>query len=164
MKDYLVRELAHSDAKALLSFETLNRAWFEANIDARNASFYCESGVSGHIEDLLSRYAAGGWHAFVIVDREGSVVGRANLKDVDQHLGSAEVGYRVAHAYTGRGIATQAVTHLIQVARQQWKLERLAAYVFPENFGSQRVLARCGFVPDPDRGGTDREKRFTLLL
>ncbi|EIK93344.1 acetyltransferase, including N-acetylases of ribosomal protein [Pseudomonas sp. M47T1] len=164
MRDYLIRELTRSDLEALLSFETLNRAWFEANIDARDASFYCEQGVSDHIEDLISRYAAGGWHPFVIVDGEGSIVGRANLKDIDQHLGCAEVGYRVAYAYAGQGIATQAVTHLIQAARQRWKLERLAAYVFPENIGSQKVLARCGFAPDPDRDGKSREHRFTLLL
>lgn len=91
-------------------------------------------------------------------------MGRANLKEIAQHHGSAEVGYRVAHAYAGQGIATQAVTYLIQVARQHWKLERLTAYVFPENIGSQKVRTRCGFAPDMNRGGTSREHRFTLLL
>jgi ribosomal-protein-alanine N-acetyltransferase len=113
---------------------------------------------------MKPRYAAGGWHPFIIVDGEGSIVGRANLKEIAQHHGSAEVGYRVAHAYAGQGIATQAVTYLIQVARQHWKLERLTAYVFPENIGSQKVRTRCGFAPDMNRGGTSREHRFTLLL
>jgi [ribosomal protein S5]-alanine N-acetyltransferase len=162
---YQVRELTHADLQGLLSFEMQNRAWFESNIDARDASFYCESGVSDHIEDLRTRLAARTWHPFVVVDGEGSIVGRANLKDIDQHRGCAEVGYRVAHACVGQGIATQAVLHLMQVARQHWRLERLDAFVFPENIGSQKVLARCGFSRNPETdNGTGREWRFTLML
>lgn len=165
MEKYVVRELTGSDLEALLTFETLNRAWFESNIDARDASFYSESGVSDHIDDLLSRYAAGTWHPLVIVNGEGAIVGRANLKDIDQRGGYAEVGYRVAHACTGQGLATQALTHLIRVARQRWQLERLEAYAFADNIGSQKVLARCGFAqePNPDQG-TRREYRFALVL
>jgi [ribosomal protein S5]-alanine N-acetyltransferase len=165
VKTYRVRELTHTDLESLLAFETLNRAWFEANIDARAASFYSEPGVSQHIDDLLTRLAARTWHPFVIVDNESLIAGRANLKDIDQHRGCAEVGYRVAHACLGQGIATQAVMHLIQVARQHWQLERLDAYVFPENIGSQKVLARCGFSQHPEtEGGTGRECRFSLML
>jgi ribosomal-protein-alanine N-acetyltransferase len=165
LRHFLVRELTEYDLETLLSFEALNRTWFESNIDARDASFYSRSGVSDHIEDLMSRYAAGNWHPFVVLSDDGSIVGRANLKDIDQQGGYAEVGYRVAHAYVGQGIATQAVMHLIRAARQHWKLERLGAYTFSENIGSQKVLARCGFVQDPKTVQSfSRERRFTLLL
>lgn len=166
MKKILVRELKSTDTKALLSFELENRAWFESHIDAREPSFYSARGVSNHIESYLSEYAAGTWHPFVVESADGQIIGRANLKNIDSEMRTGEVGYRVARQAAGQGVATLALTHLIQVARLRWKLEQLIARVYSGNVGSRKVLDRCGFFPDPHpiAENADCEYRFVRII
>jgi len=130
----------------LLAFEVINRQWFESHIDGRDPGFYSPEGVTEHIQRYLADFAKGVWHPFVIEDASHAIVGRANLKGIDPAKGSAEVGYRVAQTACGNGLATLALKHLIQQARTRWQLTQLVAFVYPENVGSKKVLARCGFV------------------
>ncbi|WUR11619.1 GNAT family N-acetyltransferase [[Empedobacter] haloabium] len=161
--EVLARTLRATDVAALLAFELANRAWFERHIEPRAPAFYTPAGVAAHVDEYLTGLANGTWHPFVLVDGDGAIVGRANLKDIDQAARSAEVGYRVAQHACGRGLATLALRHLVRAAATRWRLERLDAFVYPANVGSHRVLARCGFVALPlDAGATER--RFTLAL
>lgn len=161
LPDIVVRTLQSSDAPALLAFELANRAWFERHVAPRDPAFYSPAGVAAHIDGYLAGLAAGTWHPFVLADAEGAIVGRANLKDIDTATGAAEVGYRIAQDACGRGLATLALRHLVGAAATRWRLTRLHAYVYPANAGSQRVLARCGFVAQPLAAGV-AEQLFTL--
>jgi len=161
---FTVRELKSTDAEALLTFESLNRAWFESHIDARDPAFYSLSGVGEHIACYLSGFNAGTWHPHVIEDSNGSIVGRANLKCIDSRTGSAEVGYRIAEHVCGQGVATLALRHLVEEAKTRWGLTQLVAYVFKENTGSMRVLDRCGFLPDHGSRAATGERRFVLPI
>jgi ribosomal-protein-alanine N-acetyltransferase len=83
---------------------------------------------------------------------------------------SIEIGYWIGRPYWGRGYATRAVRLLIEEAQRRG-IERLQAEVFPENFGSIRVLEKCGFLREceverdlPQRGGQRRLIRFQLTL
>lgn len=141
-----LRQLQLDDANALLEFEKKNQAWFERHIDPRPQDFYSIQGVSTHIQELLASYALGRFHAFVLIDENGTIVGRANLKAIKRDQGFAEVGYRIGQHYVGQGYATQAVAHLIDIARSQWQLKHLSAFVIEENKASARVLEKQGFV------------------
>ncbi|WP_017905913.1 GNAT family N-acetyltransferase [Pseudomonas asplenii] len=161
MSSFRVRRLEATDVQALLAFETLNREWFESRIDARDPAFYSIQGVAEHIERYLSGFADGTWHPFVIEDERGHIVGRANLKDIGVSAGTAEVGYRVGHDVGGQGLATLALRHLIQQARQHWKLTQLVAYVYRDNIASRKVLDRCGFRVEqapPEEAVNDRQR------
>lgn len=150
----LFRLLSPGDAPALLAFERANRAWFEAHIDARAPDFYKLAGVAAHIEDCLARHAAGSMHPGLLVDGDGSILGRGNLKDIDCATGRAEVGYRIAASACGRGLAGVVLRHLMELAYGQWQLARLDAHVTVANAASARVLERAGFVlagPSPIR-------------
>ncbi|WP_455923666.1 GNAT family N-acetyltransferase [Pseudomonas putida] len=163
MQPFSLRELRSGDVEGLLAFERDNRDWFEAHIEARDPAFYSHQGVAAHIEAYLSGLANGTWHAFVIEDAGGAIVGRANLKDIDREGRTAQVGYRVAQAACGQGLATMGLRHLIRKAQARWGLEHLVAHVFAGNVGSRKVLLGCGFVPDataPHAG----EDRFVLPL
>lgn len=167
MESYSVRELMSTDAEALLAFEMDNRDWFESRIDPRDPSFYSMQGVAEHIDDYLQGFAAGTWHPFVIENRAGSIVGRANLKSINAQPGSAEVGYRIAQHAGGQGLATLALMRLIQEAQLHWRLTRLVAYVYEENVASRHVLQRCGFQPEPPACNADisgNERRYALAL
>jgi ribosomal-protein-alanine N-acetyltransferase len=166
MNRFRIRELKSTDADALLAFEIHNRAWFESHIDARDPSFYSSQGVAEHIEGYLSGFAIGTWHPFVIEDGSGTIVGRANLKDINPSTGCAEVGYRIGRDACGQGLATQALRHLIEQAQARWQLTQLVAYVFKENVGSKKVLSRCGFVLEQPHSNEEPEVecRFVRAL
>jgi ribosomal-protein-alanine N-acetyltransferase len=81
----------------------------------------------------------------VLVAEDGSVLGRFNLVDIEDH--TAEVGYRVAQHVAGRGVATATVRELCRVAAAHHGLRALKAATARQNAASQKVLTKAGFVP-----------------
>ena len=146
MSTHTIRTLRAGDAAPLLAFELANRTWFERHIDPRPDDFYSASGIAAHVAQFLDEHAQGRLHPCVIVDGQGQVIGRANLKDIDVDLGTAEVGYRIGQEQAGKGLATAALRHLITLAQDEWQLASLCAYAIDGNAASIRVLERCGFV------------------
>ena len=86
----------------------------------------------------------------MLLDDDGSVLGRFNLYDIKD--GAAEVGYRVAKRVAGRGVATAGVRGLCRLAASEHGARRPRARASHENVASQRVLAKVGFVAE---GGAD---------
>lgn len=148
MSTITIRTLRHDDAPALLDFELQNRAWFARHITARPADVYSPEGIVRHIEECLNAYRQGTMHPSLLLDASGAVVGRANLKDIDSAKSSSEIGYRIAECSAGGGLATLAVRHMQQLAREEWQLKMLEAYVTSHNAASARVLLKCGFTQD----------------
>lgn len=144
-----IRTLNRDDAERLLQFEQDNRRWFERHIEPRETAFYSAAGVRAHIDEFLAAHANGTRHPCVVVDGTGAIIGRANLKDIDRAAGTAEVGYRIAEAWAGQGVASAAVRHLVELARTAWGLRSLDACVAARNLASARVLEKCAFRPAP---------------
>lgn len=142
----LIRTIRRTDVPALLAFEHANRAWFESHVDARAPDFYSLAGVAAHVDDYLDRHAAGSMHPCLLVADDGAILGRCNLKDIDPATRRAEVGYRIAADACGRGLASAALHHLMELAYGQWRLLGLDAHVTIANAASARVLERAGFT------------------
>lgn len=86
------------------------------------------------------------------------------LKDAQEYVGdlgfkgpvkkhAVEIGYGVLPEYEGQGYTTEAVQAMTQWAFQQKDVVFVEAETDPENKASQRVLEKCGFVPDGTTGG-----------
>ncbi|WP_425254607.1 GNAT family N-acetyltransferase [Janthinobacterium sp. NFX145] len=146
MSTHTIRTLRPDDAAPLLAFEHANRTWFERHIDRRPDAFYSIEGIQAHVAQFLNEHAQGRMHPCVIVDEQGQLIGRANLKDIDGQAQTAEVGYRIGEQQAGKGLATAALYHLIALAQDEWRLASLCAYAIDGNAASIRVLERCGFV------------------
>lgn len=72
---------------------------------------------------------------------------------------AVEIGYGILPEYEGKGYMTEAVRAMTQWAFRQKDIIFVEAETDPENAASQRVLEKCGFVPD----GTGKEgPRFVL--
>ena len=72
---------------------------------------------------------------------------------------SVEIGYGVQPEYEGNGYTTEALQAMTQWAFSQKDVAFVEAETAPNNKASQRVLEKCGFVPD----GTGEEgPRFML--
>ena len=59
--------------------------------------------------------------------------------------GEAELGYVVAQAARGRGLATRALRLLTDWSFARLRLERLELMISPANTGSERVAERAGY-------------------
>ncbi|MEJ2869447.1 GNAT family N-acetyltransferase [Actinomycetospora sp. OC33-EN08] len=88
------------------------------------------------------------WLTHLIVC-DGEVVGMGGFTAPPQD-GEVEVGYHVAPARRGCGIATAAVAGWVARARSAG-LVRVLARTAPGPNASTTVLSRCGFVRDPAR-------------
>jgi len=130
-----------------MAFELANRAYFEANINARPAAFYSEQGVREAIATSLREAQEDKAYSYLMRDDAGLLVGRINLSRVRRaHFHSAELGYRIAQTETGKGYAKEAVRLMLLLAAEAHELIRLEATARPENSGSTRVLLHNGFT------------------
>ena len=134
----------HADhAPAVLAFEQANRGYFAAFISDRGDEFFDQ--FTERHRALLAEQEAGIGAYYVLVDEDGSVLGRFNLYFTGD--GTAELGYRVAQHAAGRGVATTTVLELCRLAAAEHRLRTLRAATSLKNVASQKVLAKAGFVP-----------------
>jgi RimJ/RimL family protein N-acetyltransferase len=88
----------------------------------------------------------GSREAFAIVDEQGSFLGLALAPTIDREGRTAELGYVVAPAARGRGVATEALRQLTAWAFAELAMLRLELMISVENRASKRVAERCGYV------------------
>ncbi|MEU6103549.1 GNAT family N-acetyltransferase [Streptomyces flaveolus] len=134
----------HADhAEAVLAFELANRAYFAAAVGDRGDDFFDR--FTDRYDTALAEQVAGVCAFYVLVEADGSVLGRFNLYDVED--GTARLGYRVAERVAGRGVATAAVRELCRTATARHGVRTLRAATSHDNAASRKVLTRAGFVP-----------------
>ena len=150
-----LEKLEARHAPALLRFETENREFFARWVPDRGDDYFARFAVRH--ADLLAAQAEGLHRFHVLVDDDGSVLGRFNLLDIAD--GCAELGYRVAERATGRGVAKEGVRRVCVLARTEYGLRRLIATAAVGNKASLAVLRSSGFVPVEEADGEIRHVR-----
>ncbi len=152
-----LQPLATGHGPAILAFEIVNRSYFSATVSDRGDEYFAT--FADRLEEALADQAADRAAYFVLVEPDGSVVGRFNLYGIVD--GSAELGYRVAERVAGRGVATAAVRELCRWAAEDRGLTRLVARTSVDHRASQRVLLAAGFVIE---GPTDIDGRSAIAF
>jgi RimJ/RimL family protein N-acetyltransferase len=98
----------------------------------------------------LARYEAarvnGTGEAFAAVDGDGAFLGLALAPSIDREAGEVELGYIVAAAARGRGLAQWMLRELTAWAFAEARAERIVLIINEENVASERVAARCGYT------------------
>jgi RimJ/RimL family protein N-acetyltransferase len=82
--------------------------------------------------------------AFAVMEGD-AFVGIAVLPRIDRAARTAELGYVVAPAARGRGVASEALRLLSDWAFAELELERLELLISVANEASKRVASRCGY-------------------
>lgn len=137
----------HGHIEALLAFELANRAFFEATINARPASYYSREGVGLAVAQAMADAYADTGYQYLALDAAGEIIGRVNLSAVKRaHFHSAVLGYRIGEQHGGKGHAGEAVRQVLQLAFGTLRLMRIEADCRIDNLASKRVLERNGFV------------------
>lgn len=105
----------------------------------------------GFLERWLGRYELGwedsscaGFAAFG--DDPDEALAFAALVQLDLERLQGEIGYLVAPAARGRGVASRAVALLTRWGLEELGLERIELRIDPANTGSNRVAERNGYV------------------
>jgi RimJ/RimL family protein N-acetyltransferase len=103
------------------------------------------------LDRVRARYESDGFGIEALVERTtGTMIGWAGLAVphfLPEVLPAVEVGWRLASAHRGRGLATEAGTAAVEFGFTQGGLTRLVSIYEPENVASGRVMGRLGFTP-----------------
>jgi RimJ/RimL family protein N-acetyltransferase len=127
-------------AEAIAAGDSTGQSWapdYPTPGDVRIAAYT----LAGH-SALASE--ATPWGLFVIVDRpSGLVVGGIGFKGPPDQRGEVEIGYGICDSFQGRGLATEAVAAMCEIARSG--AQAVVAETERANVASQRVLEKSGF-------------------
>ena len=149
----LVAPELHDDA---IRLEPLARAlapavrWLmEPDADTARFTYIPTSPTAGFLETWLGRYEEG-WRdgtraGFAVRDAAGDAVGFAGFVKLDLAGAEGELGYVVAPAARGRGVASRAVGLLTGWGLGALGLHRIELRIDPANAPSHRVAERNGY-------------------
>lgn len=93
---------------------------------------------------------------FLGIYYEGVLAGCAVIFDVDEKVDMVTIGYSLSNAHCGKGIATKTVRILIDYLFREINVNRIQAFVIPENTKSANVLNRNQFKKE----GTIRKGNY----
>lgn len=100
-----------------------------------------------YLQYLGNRYAAGMFYDWaVIYEPDCKMVGTCGFTSFNCTSDSAEVGYVLNPEYWGRGIATEALSRVLQFAFEELGLHRVEARFMQENERSRRVMEHVGMT------------------
>ena len=141
-----LRPVRVDDARALADLYDAEREFLAPFEPEREAAFFTPSGQTRILERMIALRAAGFVERFLILS-DDELVGVLAVNNIVRGVfQSATIGYFVARAHNGRGIATQAVARVCHWAFGEAELHRLEAGTLVDNVPSQRVLERNGFT------------------
>jgi ribosomal-protein-alanine N-acetyltransferase len=79
-----------------------------------------------------------------VIEDKGEMIGAVGIHSiVFGH--KAEIGYWLSDKAWGRGVMTEVVKEVTGYAMKEFKLIRLEARVYKDNYGSEKVLLKNGF-------------------
>ncbi len=128
---------------SLFEFEQSNREWFEQYVPPRPPSYDCFASFRDVTNHLIDEHDEGTAFFYVVVEN-GEVIARANMINITDD--ECEIGYRVSHPWSGKGVASFALSELIKVASEELELKLLTAKAATNNPASMRVLEKSDFV------------------
>jgi [ribosomal protein S5]-alanine N-acetyltransferase len=143
--DTEIRILRSIDARKMKDAYLRNKEYLTPWEPARSQDFFTVAGQNTIIETRLASYAAGAEVPWVMLDAD-RIIGAITLTGIV--LGpfcSANVGYWVDHEYSGRGIGSAALAHVLGYAKNKMGLHRIQAATLLHNAASQKILQRAGF-------------------
>src|SRR5690625_4683206 len=142
--DITIVKLHDKDLDQLFEFELENRNYFEEMVWSRGDDYYHFETFITKNQALLDEQSQGLSHFYLIKNKNGLIVGRINLVDIDKTLGSGHIGYRVGKAYAGRGVAKKALQLLLKTMNKQ-EIKQIEGKTSTNNIASQKILEHNGF-------------------
>lgn len=83
-------------------------------------------------------------HLAIIGKETSELIGAGGIWRKDGRMHEAEIGYCLHPDSWNKGFTTEAARAFIDFGFREWGMHRVFARVDPENYGSIRVLEKCG--------------------
>jgi RimJ/RimL family protein N-acetyltransferase len=124
--------------------------------------------TAGFLQRVTARYESDGFGIEALLDRDsGAMIGWAGLAVphfLPEVLPAVEVGWRLAGAWRGRGLATEAGAAAVEFGFTAGGLERIVSIFEPENVASGRVMEHLGFTHSLTTSGQRGEELVVTEL
>ena len=105
--------------------------------------------TTAFISDRISLWEKKEFLSFVIVDEHTQrIVGTVFLKDFDWNVKRCEFGFFIDGKYEGKGIISNAVSHVIKWCFSELSLHKIFMRIAIDNTASRRVAEKNNFVAE----------------
>ncbi|SEB00121.1 GNAT family N-acetyltransferase [Leifsonia sp. 21MFCrub1.1] len=141
----ILRVRREQDAGALAAAYQRNRGHLAPWDPTRTEDFFTEAGQLAQTRELLALREMDAALPLVIAEGDQIAGGFTLSQLVRGAFQSANVGYWLDRDHVGRGLASAALSTLVDAARDDYGLHRLQAATLLANHASQSVLTRAGF-------------------
>jgi ribosomal-protein-alanine N-acetyltransferase len=101
----------------------------------------------GHFERDYNKKSRIKWGVYYKNDNM-KLVGIIEVFDINQKINMVTIGYFLAEAYWGKGIATESLKILVRYLFENVEVNRIQAEVMPNNNESIKVLIKNGFIKE----------------
>lgn len=140
----ILRVRTEQDAAALSAAYVRNRGHLAPWDPTRTEEFFTEAGQLARTRELLALRDLDSGLPLVLADGD-EIAGGIDLSNIVRGaFQSAMVGYWLDRAHTGKGLASAALSAVLDAARG-FGLHRVQAATLLANHASQSVLTRAGF-------------------
>jgi ribosomal-protein-alanine N-acetyltransferase len=110
-----------------------------------------EEQTRDYLQRFLRHWDENGFGMWLLYDREQQFLGRAALRrmELDGQM-EVEVGCALLARFWRRGLASEAVGALVEMAFARLRLPDLVGFALPDNRASIRILQKLGFAYEKD--------------
>ena len=150
------------DALAALNADPAVMRWVAPNRPLSRAE------SAGLLDRIVGHWDDHGFGLWAVVPREDAAlcVGFAGLaipSFLPAVLPAVEVGWRLAPAWWGRGLATEAARASVAFGFERLGLRTIVSIIDPRNERSLRVAEKLGMRPGPDRVHPMTRRRLRVM-
>ena len=145
-----IRPLVPQDAKDLTNLLIRNKEYWTKFEPKHKGIYYTEYTQQQKIMESMRLRSVQLEYLCGIYDvKSKTLIGQISLYAIKRlPFSSCFIGYALDEHFAGKGITTEAVQLMVQFAFITLKLNRVEAYVSPNNVGSIRVLEKVGFLQE----------------
>lgn len=98
------------------------------------------------INFFREKLAAGeGMRWAITANGHNELIGTCGFHHINRTHYKMEIGYDLLPSYWGKGIMTNSIHRLLQYGFEEMQINRIEAYVDPDNINSYKLLRRLGF-------------------
>ena len=143
MEDRIIRNLENRDAEGMLEWmhDSSINCFFQ--FDAEHMNF---DKVSAFIHNAEQEKKENQNYHWAVVNEDDEYMGTISLKHVDSQSGTAEYAISMRKEAQGGGYAKKATEQVLNIAFEEWKLNRVYLNVVADNGRAIRFYEKCGFV------------------
>ena len=145
-----IRPLVPQDAKDLTNLLIRNKEYWTKFEPKHKGIYYTEYTQQNKIlESMRLRSVQLEYFCGIYDLSSNALIGQISLYSIKRlPFSSCFIGYALDEQFIGKGIMSEAVQSMVQFAFNTLKLNRVEAYVSPNNLPSIRVLEKVGFLQE----------------